>query len=78
MSYEYGEGVLRIDKATAYLIKAARYCKTKWSMTDDSVMLALMRTLYAETERQQKPSAHDNGSNNFGTIPTGRAIKVKP
>lgn len=78
MAHEYGEGVLRIDKATAYLIKAARFCKTKWSMTDEAVMLALMRALYAETLGKDKPSAYDSKTNQFGTHPTSFVVRPKP
>jgi hypothetical protein len=70
---EYGEGVLRMDKATGYLIRAVRFCKTRWGLTDSAMMVVLMRVLYAETPDDKKPYS----ANALGTRPTAVAIKTK-
>jgi hypothetical protein len=70
---EYGEGVLRINKATDYLIRAARFCKTKWGLTDDAIKVALMRALYAETRHDDKPIS----TNKLGTLPSTLVVREK-
>ena len=48
-AHPYGEGTMRIDRATDYLIKQARFAKRKWGLTQDAMDLVLKRVLKAET-----------------------------
>ena len=60
---------MRIDKATDYLIKQARFAQRKWQLTDRAFKIVLRRLLAAED------CAAYEGRICEGTLSSGNAIQ---
>jgi len=68
MSWEFGEGALRMNKATNFLIKAAHRAQKIWGLSDKAIIQCLERARQAEDHQSL-----------FNNIDSDRAIKpVKP
>ena len=48
MTYEFGEGALRMNKATNYLILAARRAQKIWNLSTPTIIECLERAAAAE------------------------------